>query len=126
VFRVVEEVSDWQSPASAMTWMRELQQRHQPDDFPLSGEGVERTPSVSRMGDAAFMYQIDYGAPRVTGPYSGPFVGHLYTAIDVLQGDVIFGIGIDSGPSIDAASLARALALKLLTKSTAACTAASS
>ena len=50
---------------------------------PQYGNGVEVTPKIPVMGDDALLYQIDKGAPYDPGPYTGPFVGDIYTDIQV-------------------------------------------
>jgi len=43
---------------------------------------VVATPAL---GDETFIYQIDDGAPYKAAPYNGPYVGRVYTSIQVAR-----------------------------------------
>lgn len=94
---------------------------NKPNDIPMYGSGVELTPSMPRMGDDALLYEIDKGAPYNSVPHSGPFVGDVYTDIQVREGDLIYALSIDSGPGADPATLAVSLVQKLMAKEQAVC-----
>jgi hypothetical protein len=121
VLQVAEQVSDFGSLTNAQRWMTVQHQCNQPNDIPNTNNGVERDATVPRLGDDTLVYQLDDGAPPSFKPFTGPFVGHVYTDIVVRQGDLIFAIGIDSGPNIDAVSLAQSLIINLLAKDAAMC-----
>jgi hypothetical protein len=87
----------------------------------MYGNGVERVQQTPHLGDDTLLYQIDDGAPYVSTPYTGPFVGHIYTDIQVRDGDVIYALSIDSGPAADPASLAISLARALIAKEHSVC-----
>jgi hypothetical protein len=119
--QLAEEVTDYGTVASAERWMLGQKASNQPNDIPMYGNGVEVTPRIPAMGDDALLYQIDKGAPYSPGPYTGPFVGDIYTDIQVREGDVIYALSIDSGPGANPAALAVSLVQKLMAKETTTC-----
>jgi hypothetical protein len=121
VLQLSEEASDWGSVANAERWMMSQHQEHQPNDIANTRNGVEVNPTVASLGDDTLVYQIDEGAPPSSQPFTGPFVGHVYTGIEVRQGELIFAISIDSGPTLDAASLAQTLMTKLIANDAMSC-----
>lgn len=121
VSQFAEEVTDYGTVASAERWMLGQKASNQPNDIPMYGNGVEVTPKIPVMGDEALLYQIDKGAPYDPGRYTGPFVGDVYTDMQVRNGDVIYALSIDSGPDANPAALAVTLVQKLMAKETATC-----
>lgn len=121
ISQVAEEVTDYGTVASADRWMLGQKASNQPNDIPMYGNGVEVTPKIPLLGDDALLYQIDKGAPYHSGPYTGPFVGDIYTDIQVRVGDVIYALSINSDPDAKSAALAVSLVRKLMAKETAAC-----
>jgi hypothetical protein len=73
------------------------------------------------MGDDTFIYQIDNGAPYDSTPFTGPYVGHVYTDIEVRVRDVIFAVSVDSGPTADSASFAASVVSHLMAKEKCVC-----
>jgi hypothetical protein len=121
IFQVAEATSDFGSVLTAKRWMASQRMEHPPEDIANYGSGVERSPTVPSMGDDTFIYQIDDGAPYNSTPYTGTYVGHIYTDIEVRVGGVIFAVSVDSGPSIDAASFAASVVSHLIAKEQSAC-----
>jgi hypothetical protein len=119
--QLAEEVTDYGTVASAERWMLGQEASNRPNDIPMYGNGVEATPKIPVMGDDALLYQIDKGAPYDSGPYTGPFVGDIYTDIQVREGDVIYALSIDSGPDANSAALTVSLVQKLMAKEKATC-----
>lgn len=119
--QLAEEVTDYGTVASAVRWMLGQEASNRPNDIPMYANGVEATPEIPAMGDEAFLYQIDKGAPYTSGPYTGPFVGDIYTDIQVREGDVIYALSIDSGPGTKSVALALSLAQQLMAKERATC-----
>jgi hypothetical protein len=119
--QLAEEVTAHGTVASADRWMLGQKASNQPNNLPMYGNGVEVTPTIPAMGDDALLYQIDRGAPYNSIPYSGPFVGDVYTDIQVREGDVIYALSIDSGPAANPAMLAVSLMQKLMAKERAVC-----
>jgi hypothetical protein len=112
VLQIAAEISDWGTVSNAERGSPRA--TNQPNDIPDYGNGVERDPSVPMLGDDTFAYQIDYGAPYSSKAYTGPFVGHIYTNLDVRQGDITYAISMDSGPAIDSVSLTVSLMRRML------------
>jgi hypothetical protein len=121
VSQFAEEVTDYGTVATAERWMSGQEASNQPNDIAMYGNGVERVQQTPHLGDDTLLYQIDDGAPYVSTPYTGPFVGHIYTDIQVRDGDVIYALSIDSGPAADPASLAISLARALIAKEHSVC-----
>lgn len=88
---------------------------------PDYGNGVERVGRVPAVGDDAFMYQIDDGAAYNSAPHTGPYVGHIYTDIQVRVGPLMFALSIDSGPAANPAALAVSLMRSLMAKERSVC-----
>ena len=106
VFQLAEEISDWGTLSNAERWMAGQRGSNENNTIPRYGNGVERIPPVPAMGDDAFMYQIDDGAAYESAPYTGPFVGHIYTNIEVRVSVVILALSIDAGPGANPGALA--------------------
>jgi hypothetical protein len=121
VSQFAEEVTDYGTVATAERWMTGQEQSNKPNDIPMYGNGVERVQQTPTLGDETLLYQIDDGAPYNSSPFTGPFVGHIYTDIQVRDGDVIYALSIDSGPDADPASLAVSLVRALIAKEHAVC-----
>jgi hypothetical protein len=121
VSQFAEEVTDYGTVATAEQWMSGQEETNRPNDIPMYGNGVERVVATSGLGDETLLYQIDDGAPYNSSPFTGPFVGHIYTDIQVRDGDVIYALSIDSGPDADPASLAVSLVRALIAKEHAVC-----
>lgn len=119
--QLAEEVTDYGTVASAERWMLGQKASNRANDIPMYGNGVEAIPEIPAMGDDALLYQIDKGAPYDAGPYTGPFVGDIYTDIQVRVGDVIYALSIDSDPDADPVGLAVSLVQQLMAKETATC-----
>jgi hypothetical protein len=119
VFQIAAEISDWGTVSNAERGSPRAS--NQPNDIPDYGNGVERDPSVPMLGDDTFAYQIDYGAPYSSNAYTGPFVGHIYTNLDVRQGDITYAISMDTGPAIDAVSLTVSLMRRMLASNREVC-----
>lgn len=121
VSQFAEEVTDYGTVASAKRWMSGQEASNQPNDIPRYGNGVERVPTTPKLGDETLLYQIDDGAPYTASAYTGPFVGHIYTDIQVRDGDLIYALSVDSGPTADPASLAISLVRALIAKERTVC-----
>jgi hypothetical protein len=121
VFQLAEEISDWGTLSNAERWMGGQRLSNQPNNIPDYGNGPERIPPVPAMGDDAFMYQIDDGAPYGHTPQIGPFVGHIYTDIEVRLGVVIFAISIDAGPDANPGALAVSTMQQMLANDQTVC-----
>jgi hypothetical protein len=121
IFQVAEATSDFGSVLTAKRWMASQRMEHPVEDVANYGSGVERSPTVRSMGDDTFIYQIDDGAPYGSTPFTGPYVGHIYTDIEVRVGGVIFALSVDSGPSIDSGSFAASVVSHLMAKEQSAC-----
>lgn len=119
--RFAEEVTDYGSTATADLWMRGQVASNRPNDIPMYGNGVERVITTPHLGDETLLYQIDDGAPYNSHAFLGPFVGHIYTDIQVRDGDLIYALSIDSGPAANPASLAISLMRSLIAKERAVC-----
>ncbi len=121
VFLFAEEISDWGTLSNAERWMAGQRLSNQPNTIPDYGNGVERIPPVPVMGDDAFMYQIDDGAASGHTPQTGPFVGHIYTNIEVRFGVVILALSIDAGPGANPGALAVSTMQKMIANEEAVC-----
>ena len=121
IFQVAEATSDFGSVLTAKRWMASQRLEHPAEDVANYGSGVERSPAVPSMGDDTFIYQIDDGAPYDSTPFTGPYVGHVYTDVEVRVGGVIFAVSVDSGPSIDSASFAASVVSHLMANERSAC-----
>jgi hypothetical protein len=121
VSQFAEEVTDYGTVATAERWMSGQEVSNKPNDIAMEGNGVERVQQTPALGDETLLYQIDDGAPYNSSPFTGPFVGHVYTDIQVRDGDVIYALSIDSGPAADPASLAISLVRALIAKEHAVC-----
>jgi hypothetical protein len=121
IFQVAEATSDFGSVVTAKRWMASQRMDHPAEDIANYGSSVERRPTVQSMGDDTFIYQIDDGAPYNSTPFTGPYVGHIYTDIEVRVDGVIFAVSVDSGPSIDSASFAASVVSHLMAKERSAC-----
>jgi hypothetical protein len=121
VFQVAEATSDFGSVVTAERWMTAQRMDHPTEDVANYGSGVERSSTLASMGDDAFIYQIDMDAPNVSTPYSGAYIGHSYTDVEVRAGDVIFAVSVDSGPDIDSSSFATSVVSHLMAKEESAC-----
>jgi hypothetical protein len=121
IFQVAEATSDFGSVVTAKRWMASQRMEHPPEDIANYGSGVERSPAVPSMGDDTFIYQIDSGARYDSTPFTGPYVGHVYTDIEVRVSDVIFAVSVDSGPSVDSASFAASVVSHLVAKEKSVC-----
>jgi hypothetical protein len=121
ISQLAEGIDEYGTVATAERWMNGQRASNQPNNIPMFGDGVERIPSVPSLGDDTFMYQIDEGAPYNATPYLGAYVGHVYTNIEVRNGDLIFAVSIDSVAGDGAASLAISVARDLIAKEQSAC-----
>jgi hypothetical protein len=121
VYQIAEATSDFGSVANAEKWMTMQRQDHPAEDVQDYGSGVERIPPVAPMGDDTFIYQIDDGAPNTSTAFTGAYVGHIYTDIEVRTGDVIFAVSLDSGSSVDSASMADSIVRNLTAKEQSVC-----
>jgi hypothetical protein len=121
VFQLAEEISDWGTLSNAERWMAGQRLSNVTNTIPDYGNGVERIPPVSAMGDDAFMYQIDDGAPYGWAPYTAAYVGHIYTNIEVRVGVVILALSIDAGPGANPGALAVSTMQKMIVNADAVC-----
>jgi hypothetical protein len=121
VSQFAEDVTDYGTVANAERWMTGQRASNQPNDIAMYGNGVERVPQTPPLGDESLLYQIDDGAPDNSSAYFGPFVGHIYTDIQVRDAAVIYALSIDSGPAAEPALLAVSLVRALIAKEHAAC-----
>lgn len=121
VILLAEEISDWGTLGNAERWMAGQRASNENNTNPRYGNGVERIPTVPAMGDDAFMYQIDDGAAYVAAPYTGPFVGHIYTNIEVRVGVVILALSIDAGPGAGPGALAVSTMQTMLANAESVC-----
>jgi len=87
----------------------------------MYGNGVERVVATPALGDETFIYQIDDGAPYKAAPYNGPYVGRVYTSIQVREGDLIFDVSIISVPDTGMASLAVSVVRALMAREHSVC-----
>ena len=121
VFQFAEEIDDWGTLVNADRWMATQHASNHANDMPDYGNGVERIPPVPHLGDDTFMYQIDDGAAYGSTPHTGPFVGHIFTDLEVRDGDVMFALGLDTGPGADSETLAVSIMRDLIAKARAVC-----
>ncbi len=121
VFQLAEEIDDWGTLANAERWMAAQRGSNQPNAIPDYGNGVERIATAPPIGDDTFLYQIDDGATYNSVPHTGPYVGHVYTNIEVRDGRLMFALSIDSGPGAGPATLAVTIIRTLIAKERAVC-----
>lgn len=121
IVQVAEGIVDYGTVATAERWMGEQETSNRPNDVPMYANGVERVPEVVALGDATFMYQIDQGAPYKPAPYDGPYVGRVYTSLQVRDGDLIYAVSINSVRDTGMASLAISVVQALIAKERAVC-----
>jgi hypothetical protein len=121
VFQLAEQITDLGTLSNAKRSMAGLHAANVTNTIPRYGSGVERIPPVPAMGDDAFMYQIDDGAAYGFAPYTGPFVGHIYTNIEVRVGVVILALSIDAGPEANPGALAVSTMQNMLANEDAVC-----
>jgi hypothetical protein len=121
VVQVAEEIVDYGTVAIAERWMSEQKANNRPNDVPMYANGVERTPAVPSLGDDTLMYQVDQGAPYKPAPYDGPYIGTVYTDIQVRDGDLIYAISLISVPDTGVASLAVSVMRALIAKEQSVC-----
>ena len=121
ILQVAEQVSDFGSVSDAQNWMASQRQEHQPNTIPDYGDGVQDNPAVALIYDDTFVYRIDYGAPYSSLAYTGPYLGDVYTNIEVRQQQIIYAIAIDAAPAVDAVSVAVSLMQKLTANESGVC-----
>ena len=121
VVQVAVQISDFGSATSADRWVTEQRIDWPPNDVANYGSGVTSNPSTPILGDDTFMYQVDKGAPYSSVPFSGPFVGRVYTNLEVRSASVVYALAIDSGPMVDGQALARRLMDQFLAREASTC-----
>jgi hypothetical protein len=121
VFQLAEEIDDWGTVQNGERWMATQRQSNQFNTVADYGDGVERIPSVPPMGGDAFMYQIDDGAASNSTPHTGPYVGHIFTDLEVRVGVLMFALSIDSGPDANPAQIAVSIMRSLMAKERSVC-----
>jgi hypothetical protein len=121
IVQVAEEIVDFGTVVIAQRWMNEQKANNRPNDVPMYANGVERNPGVPALGGDTLMYQLDQGAPYKPVPYDGPYIGTVYTDIQVRDGDLIYAISFISVPDIGVASLAVSVMRALIAKERSVC-----
>ena len=121
IVQVAEEIVDYGTVATAERWMGGQEASNRPNDMPMYGNGVERVVATPVLGDDTFLYQIDDGAPYKPVPYNGPYIGTVYTDIQVRDGDLIFAVSITSVPDTGMASLAVSVVRALMAREHSVC-----
>jgi hypothetical protein len=105
IFLIAESVTDYGLTSSASAWMAGTRSANIPGAATGSGAGVETTPSVTPLADDTFAYQTVASASEPSD---------TYTDIQVRDGAVIYAVSIDSGPTVQAVSIARSLVEQLM------------
>jgi hypothetical protein len=121
IVQIAEGIVDYGTVATAQRWLRAQEVSHRPNDSPMFGDGVERTPQMPALGNDTFMYQIDIGAPYTSHRYDGPYIGRVDTNVQVRDGDLIYAIDILSVPDTGMAPLAISLTRALIAKEQSVC-----
>ena len=121
ILQVAEGIVDYGTVATAERWMSGQGASNRPNDLPMYANGVERVPELIALGDATFIYQIDQGAPYKPAPYDGPYVGRVYTALQVRDGDLIYAVSVNSVRDTGMPSLAISVVQTLIAKERAVC-----
>jgi hypothetical protein len=101
--------------------MAAQRESNQPNAIPDFGNGVERIAKPPALGDDTLLYQIDDGATDNSAPHTGPYVGHIYTSLEVRDGYLMFAVSLDSGPAAGAATLAVTIIRSLIAKERSVC-----
>jgi hypothetical protein len=112
---------DYGTVATAERWTGGQEAPNRPNDMPIYGNGVERVVATPVLGDDTFLYQIDDGAPYKPVPYNGPYIGTVYTDIQVRDGDLIFAVSITSVPDTGMAPLAVSVVRALMARDHSVC-----
>lgn len=121
IVQVAEEIVDYGTVVIAERWMSGQTASNRPNDLPMYANGVERNPVVPTLGDDTLLYQLDQGAPYKPVPYDGPYVGSVYTDIQVRDGDLIYAISFISIPDTGMAPLAVAVMRALIAREQSVC-----
>jgi hypothetical protein len=121
VFQLAEEIDDWGTLGNAERWMATQRESNQPNAIPDFGNGVERVATTPALGDDSLLYQIDDGATYNSAPHTGPYVGHIYTSLEVRDGHLMFAVSLDSGPAAGPATLAVTIIRSLIAKERSVC-----
>jgi hypothetical protein len=121
IVEVADGIVDYGTVATVERWMGGQEASNRPNNKPMYGNGVERIVATPVLGDDTFMYQIDDGAPYKPAPYNGPYVGRVYTSIQVRDGDLIFAVSIISIPDTGMASLAVTVMRALIARERSVC-----
>ncbi len=121
VVQIAEQVSDFGSASGAASWMSEQRRDYPPNNVADYGSGVTADPSVPALGDDAFMYQVDVGAPNSSTPFTGSFVGDVLTDYEVQEGGTVYAVAVDGAPGANGASVASSLMNQLLQRENSAC-----
>jgi hypothetical protein len=122
IFSVALEVDDFGTVPAAQRWVAESRQSYPINDVPVHGN-VVRYPDIRNLGDESFAMQADqtYAGGPNTLPQLGPFVGDVYTAVEVREGAYIYAVGINAAPQADAVSAAAKLVQQMMSDQEAAC-----
>jgi hypothetical protein len=109
--------------AAAKSWLAERRQSYPVNDTPIKGSGLTTHPSVPSMDEDIFALQVDRSSPGGAGiaTYTGPFVGDVYTDIEVREGVYVYSGGIDAAPRADAVSAATGLVQRMMSNQEGAC-----
>lgn len=121
IIQIAEGIVDYGTVATAQRWLSGQEASHRPNDSPMFGDGVERTPQAPALGNDTFIYQIDIGAPYTSHKYDGPYIGRVDTNVQVRDGDLIYAIDIISVPDTGMAPLAISFTRALIAKEQAVC-----
>jgi hypothetical protein len=121
IVQVAEEIVDYGTVATAEQWMSGQKTNNRPNDIPMYGNGVERNPVVPALGDDTLLYQLDQGAPYKPVRYDGPYVGTVYTDIQVRDGYLIYAMSFISIQDTGMASLAVTVMRALIAREQSVC-----
>lgn len=121
IVQVAEEIVDYGTVAIAERWMGGQEASNRTNNVPMYGNGVERVVATPVLGDDTFLYQIDDGAPYKPVPYNGPYIGTVYSDIQVRDGDLIFAVSIISVPDTGMAALAVSVVRALMAREHTVC-----
>ncbi len=122
IFDVSLEIGDFGTVPAAERWMTQSRQSDPVNDIPVQGNLV-RYITVPSLGDDTFAMQLDrsYAGGSGAMPQLGPFVGDVYTDIEVREGMYVYAASIDASPMAGAVTAAVRLLQLMTTREPAAC-----
>ncbi|HEY6470011.1 MAG TPA: hypothetical protein VI434_09600 [Candidatus Dormibacteraeota bacterium] len=122
IFDVSLEIDDFGTGPAAERWMTQSRQSNRANDVPIRGNLV-RYVTVPNLGDDTFATQHDrsYAGGSGESPQLGPFVGDVYTDIQIRDGMYVYAVSIDAAPKADAVSAAMRLLRLMTTREPASC-----